>query len=55
MDSFLETLDLEFWEELREAIPTDWNLPDLELIRNHIEQIKENKENFIEQIKNLLS
>jgi len=55
LDSFLDPLDIAFWDELKEVIPPDWDTGDFELIKNHIDQIKENKENFIEQIKNLLS
>ena len=55
LDSFLKPLDLEFWEDLREAIPNVWDTGDFNLIKNHINQIKENEEKFIEQIKNLLS
>ena len=55
LEGFLDDIDDEFWDIVGEDLPNEWASDELQKIKTHITAIKDNQEEFIKQIKAILS
>lgn len=55
LDNFLDPIDNDFWESVAQELPQEWHSSDFEVIRTHLQSIRDNWNVFVEQIKTLLS
>jgi len=55
LEGFLDNIDDEFWNIVVAELPLEWASVELQKIRTHITAVKDNQEEFIQQIKAILS
>jgi len=55
LDEFLTSIDEGFWSKIEAELPSKWKSPYFEKIKTHINAIKDNWLEFLNQVKTLLS
>jgi len=54
LDNFLDKINDDFWENVENNLPIEWKSVEFEQIKTHITAIKNNQNDFVNQIKSIL-